>query len=321
MNRNRNIINLRMFDSVEGTDYPQNQNRAADFAPAISTDFTTRIADNIQTLQTILGITNMTPMAAGTLIKIYKWKSITLAQQVGEGEVIPLTKAERELAKTIELTLGKHRRQTTAEAIQRVGRARAINEADEKLISAVRKDIKTNFFTAISTGTGIGDGGSAATLQGVLAKIWGKMQKYYEDKDVTPIYFVSSDDVADYLGTANITVQTAFGFSYIENFLGLGLTIVNPNLSKGTVLGTARENLNGAYVPGTGGDLAQSFALTADSTGLVGMTHQANTNNASIDTLLFCSVVFYPEFIDGVFKGTIGASGATGATGATGTGA
>ena len=35
------------------------------------------------------------------------------------------------------------------------------------------------------------------------------------------------------------------------------------------------------------------------------MTHQANTNNASIDTLLFCSVVFYPEFIDGVFKGII----------------
>lgn len=310
MNRNRNLINLRMFDDdpAPAATYPDNQNRAADFAPAISTDFTTRIADNIQTLQTILGITNMTPMAAGTLIKIYKWKSITLAQQVAEGEVIPLTKAERELAKTIELTLGKHRRQTTAEAIQRVGRARAINEADEKLISAVRKDIKTNFFTAISTGTGIGDGGTAATLQGALAKIWGKMQRYYEDKDVTPVYFVSSDDVADYLGTANITVQTAFGFSYIENFLGLGLTIVNPNLSKGTVLGTARENLNGAYVPGTGGDLAQSFALTADSTGLVGMTHQANTNNASIDTLLFCSVVFYPEFIDGVFKGTISAT-------------
>lgn len=310
MNRNRNLINLRMFDDnpAPAATYPDNQNRAADFAPAISTDFTTRIADNIQTLQTILGITNMTPMAAGTLIKIYKWKSVTLAQQVAEGEVIPLTKAERELAKTIELTLGKHRRQTTAEAIQRVGRARAINEADEKLISEVRKSVKTNFFGAISSGTGIGDGGSAATLQGALAKIWGKMQRYYEDKDVTPVYFVSSDDVADYLGTANITVQTAFGFSYIENFLGLGLTIVNPNLSKGTVLGTARENLNGAYVPGTGGDLAQSFALTADSTGLVGMTHQANTNNASIDTLLFCSVVFYPEFIDGVFKGTISAT-------------
>ena len=44
MNKNRNLINLRMFDSVEGTDYPQNQNRAADFAPAISTDFTRTIS-------------------------------------------------------------------------------------------------------------------------------------------------------------------------------------------------------------------------------------------------------------------------------------
>jgi hypothetical protein len=312
MNKNRNLIkyyNLRMFDdpepATEPVTEPANQNRAADFAPAISTDFTSRITENIQTLQTILGITNMTPMAAGTLIKVYKWADITLPAQVGEGEVIPLTKAQRELAKTIELGLGKHRRQTTAEAIQKVGRAVAINQADEQLVSQVRKDIKSTFFTAISTGTGLGDAGSAATLQGALAKVWGKLQKYYEDKDVTPVYFVSSEDVADYLGSAAITVQTAFGFSYIENFLGLGLTIVNPTLSKGQVIGTARENLNGAYVPATGGDLSQAFSLTSDSTGLVGMTHQANTSNASIDTLLFCSVVFYPEFIDGVFKATI----------------
>lgn len=315
MNKNRNLMkyfNLRMFDDdpvvsdpEPTTTVPENQNQAADFAPSISIDFTTRITENIQTLQTILGITNMTPMAAGTLIKVYKWASVTLPAQVGEGEVIPLTKAQRELAKTIELNLGKHRRQTTAEAIQKVGRAIAINQADEQLVSQVRKDIKGSFFDAISSGTDLGDAGSAATLQGALAKVWGKLQKYYEDKDVTPVYFVSSEDVADYLGSAAITVQTAFGFSYIENFLGLGLTIVNPTLAKGTVIGTARENLNGAYVPATGGDLSQAFSLTADSTGLVGMTHQANTNNASIDTLLFCSVVFYPEFIDGVFKGTI----------------
>lgn len=308
MNKNRNLIkyfDLRMFDDPAPAADPENQNQAADFEPAISIDFTSRIADNIQTLQTILGITNMTPMAAGTLIKVYRYKTITLAQQVGEGEVIPLTKVERELAKTIELGLGKHRRQTTAEAIQKVGRARAINEADEKLVAEVRKGVKSNFFDAISTGNDLGSAGSAATLQGALAKVWGKLQKYYEDKDVTPVYFVSSEDVSEYLGTAPITVQTAFGFSYIENFLGLGLVIVTPTLTKGTVLGTARENLNGVYVPATGGDLSQSFGLTADTTGLVGMTHQANTNNASIDTLLFCSVVFYPEYIDGVFRATV----------------
>ena len=93
MNKNRNLIkyfNLRMFDDPEPAAeestsiVPENQNQAADFAPAISIDFTSRITENIQTLQTILDITSMTPMAAGTLVKIYKWKSITLAAQVGE---------------------------------------------------------------------------------------------------------------------------------------------------------------------------------------------------------------------------------------------
>ena len=108
MNRNKNLMNLRMFDggAAAATTVPENQNQSTDFAPAISIDFTSRITENIQTLQTILGITNMTPMAAGTLIKMYKYKTITLAQQVGEGEIIPLTKVERILAKTIELGLG-----------------------------------------------------------------------------------------------------------------------------------------------------------------------------------------------------------------------
>lgn len=321
MNRNRKMaMNLRMFDGgSSASNVPQNQNQAADFAPAISIDFTSRITENIQTLQTILGITSMKPMNAGSLIKMYKYKTIQLAQQVAEGEVIPLTKVERILAKTIELPLGKHRRQTTAEAIQKNGRARAINEADNKLVAEVRRTVKTDFFSAI--GSGLGHAAAGTTLQAALAHVWGAMQAYYDDMDVTPVYFVSSEDVADYLANATITVQTAFGFSYIENFLGLGLTIVHPKLTKGTVIGTAKENLNGAYVPATGGDLAEAFQLTADSSGLVGMTHQANSNNASIDTLLFCSVVFYPELLDGVFKATIGAEGATGATGATGTGA
>lgn len=323
MNRNKNIMNLKMFDGgAAASTAPENQNQSTDFAPAISIDFTSRITENIRTLQTILGITSMKPMNAGSLIKMYKYKTITLAQQVAEGEIIPLTKVERVLAKTIELPLGKHRRQTTAEAIQKHGRARAINEADNKLVAEVRRTVKTDFFSAIGEGLGHADAGD--NLQEALANVWAELNDFYDDMDVTPVYFVSSKDVAKTLGKSQITTQTAFGFSYIENFLGLGLVIVHPKLTPGTVIGTAQENLNGAYVPATGGDLAQAFQLTADPSGLVGMTHQANSNNASIDTLLFCSVVFYPELLDGVFKASIGAEGATGATGATaaaGTGA
>ena len=125
---------------------------------------------------------------------------------------------------------------------------------------------------------------------------------------VTPIYFVSSEDLADYLGNAQITLQTAFGMSYIENFLGLGTVIVSPELEKGKVIASAKENINGAYVPANSGDVAQTFNLTSDATGLIGMTHNIDGKTATFETLLFSGVIFFPEFLDGVIVSSIQAS-------------
>lgn len=274
---------------------------STDLEPGISIDFTSRISNNIKSLMDILGITELEPMASGTQIKMYTMSKTNSPSQVGEGEDIPLTKIERKLAKTIDLALKKYRKNTTAEAIQRVGRDLAINSTDEKMVSEIQKDIKGAFYTALGTGTGTAEG---TNLQTTLANLWAKLQTRYEDMDVSPVYFIHPSDVADYLGTAQVSMQTSFGFTYIENFLGLGTAIITPAVTEGSPIATAKENLNGAYVP-AGGDVAQTFALTFDSTGLVGMTHQVQTNNASVDTLLFSGVVFFPEYVDGVFKGTI----------------
>ena len=293
--KNKEFRMLQLFAAEEGTTL------STDLAPAISVDFTTRIAQNIVELQQLLGITDLVPMAAGTDVKIYKWTVEDLADQVGEGEEIGLTKVKRTLANTITLDLDKYRRNTTAEAIQRVGRSIAINQSDEKLIQKVQKGIKGSLYTALKAGTGTATG---ANLQVVLANLWAKLQEYYEDEDVNPVYFVNPQDVADYLGTAQITMQNAFGFTYIENFLGLGTAIVSPQVTAKKPIATAKENLRGAYVP-MSGDVAQTFNLTADTTGLVGMTHSTKTGNATVDTLLMSCVKFFPEFQDGVFVGTI----------------
>ena len=274
---------------------------AADLEPAISVDFTSRIQQNITELQRVLGISDMLPMSAGTDIKIYKMSRKNTPSQVGEGETIPLTEIERKLVKTITLDLNKYRKNTTAEAIQKVGRNMAVNQTDEKLISEIQKDIKKTFYTTLATGTGTATG---TNLQVTLANLWAKLQTYYEDMDVRPIYFINPQDVADYLGTAQITMQTAFGFTYIENFLGLGTAVVSPQVTAKTPIATAQENLNGAYAP-VSGDVAQTFGLTYDASGMIGMTHQMKSENATIDTLIMSNVVFYPEYVDGVFKGTI----------------
>lgn len=281
---------------------PTNETVTTDLAPAISVDYTSRIAENIAALQELLGVTELQPMAAGSTIKVYS-ETVTMGTQVAEGEQLNLSKVSRQVAATYELTLKKYLKEVTAESIQKFGRDRAINRTDDKLIGEIRKGIKTDFFTLLGTGTGTAASGS--TLQQVLANVWAALQTTFEDKDVTPVFFVSPTDVANYLGLATITMQTAFGFSYVENFLGLGKAIINPGLTAGTVIGTVEENLNGAYVPATGGDLAESFNLTSDESGLVGMVHMPNVSNASIDTLLFSGVKFYPELLNGVIKGTI----------------
>lgn len=296
-------MNRRDFKALQLFAAPTNTIVAADLEPAISIDFTSRIQQNITELREVLGISDLIPMAAGTDIKIYELKKVNTPSQVGEGETIPLTEIKRTLKSTITLDLDKYRKNTTAEAIQKVGRNMAVNQTDEKLISEIQKDIKKAFYTALATGTGTTTG---TDLQTALANLWAKLQTRYEDMDVTPVYFINPQDVADYLGTAQIEMQTAFGFTYIENFLGLGTAIISPQVTAKSVFATAKENLNGAYVP-VSGDVAQTFGLTYDTTGTIGMTHQMKTDNATIDTLIMSCVKFFPEYADGVFKATISA--------------
>lgn len=293
-------FNLQLFAA-------ENTNVAADLEPAISIDCVSKINGNIDELREVLGVTEMDAMASGTTIKVWRMEQVNTPAQVAEGETINLTKVERKLAKTIELVLKKYRRNTTAEAIQKVGRDIAINKTDEKLISGIQKEIKADFYNVLASGTGEATG---TTLQSTLSATWGEIQKVHEDEDATPIYFVSSEDVAEYLGSAQVTMQQAFGMSYIKDFLGLGTVIVSPKLAKGKVIGTAKENLHGAYIPANSGDVARTFGLTSDATGLVGMTHQTVSGNATVDTLVMSGVVFYPEFLDKVIVGTISSTGA-----------
>lgn len=281
-----------------------NITKTTDLEPAISVDFTSRIATTLKALQEVLGITAMQPMAEGTQIKIYKYSKTNSPAQVAEGEKINLTKIERKLVATKELTIKKYRREATAEAIQRSGKAVAINGCDAKLVNELQKDIKADFFTMVTGTTGVTTATAGATLQAACANAWASLNDKFEDEDVNAVYFINPVDLAGYLGKAEITMQTSFGLSYISNFLGLGTVIVSPKVTAGTIFATAKENLNGAYVP-TSGALGEVFGLTTDETGMVGMVHTPKTETASIETLLLASVLFYPERADGIVKAAI----------------
>lgn len=281
----------------------ENTTRSTDVDPAISIDHVNRIVNNIDTLTKALGITAMKAMPAGNVIKRYKTTVTKGGRQPEEGDIVPLTKVERKPLAPITLELTPYRKLTTAQAIQKTGRAIALDETDTALMEEIQKDVRNAFFTML-TAAGATDAAGGKNLQNAVAQAWGSLAEYYNDKSVTSVFFINSLDMADYLGSATITTQNVFGVQYLENFLGLGNAFVTPLVPKGSVYATARENLNGAYADQSG-DIATSFDLTYDESGMVGMTHSRADDRASIQTLVMSGVVFYTEDAAGVIKSDI----------------
>lgn len=279
-----------------------------DIAPEITIDHVNRLKNNILALRNVLGVTSMTALPAGSKVKIYEVKKQNNPAQVPEGEIIELTKIDRKKVAEIEMKLLKYRKLTTAEAIQQSGMMNAVYATDDKLIKSIQQDIRVRFFELITGGTGLATTEEVTAdfaLQNAFAAIWGELHKKFEDSDVTPVYFVNPLDVAKYLKhKAFTTTPQTFGFKYLEDFLGLGSVIIDSLVPQGKVFGTCKENLNGAYVPASGG-VAQALQLSADPTSLILMKHYEENDRASVGTLALTGVVFYPEFKDGIFKADV----------------
>lgn len=277
----------------------------ADLARAREIDFTLSFSENVKKLMEALGVTRKIAKVAGTVLKSYKSTGTLESGVVGEGETIPLSKYKTEPVTYGEIALKKYRKATTAEAIIDKGYDQAVNMTTDRMLKDVQKGIRADFFTFLATGkakvSGVG-------LQAALAQGWGKLKTLFEDDEVGTVYFINPLDIADYLATANITMQTAFGMSYIENFMGLGTVFMNSSVPKGKFYATAKDNLVYYYIPVGGADLAEVFSFTSDETGYIGIHEEADyTNLTAFDTVVHGSTLF-AERIDGVVVGTISAA-------------
>lgn len=265
-----------------------------DVAPAISVDLVSNLVTSIRSLQEVLGVTDLTAMPEGAIVNMYNTTVGDLQPQTTEGDVIPLTEVTQQAVDPITISLNLYRKLVTAQAIQKVGRERAIYDTDRALIGKVRNSIKNGFYTSLASAVTETQSEGLTSLQEALARAWASLHTAYVDFDVEPVHFVNPLDVADYLGKATITTQTAFGFDYVENFLGLGTVIFAPNITANSVISTAKENLRGAYVPANGA-VGQEFDLTADESGLVGITHSRNLERGAIESMLATGVKFFAD--------------------------
>ena len=286
------------------TDAETNVIKKAQMAKVRELDFAQLFGENVQNLLKMLGVTRKIPVTAGTALKVLKVTGTLASGAVPEGEIIPLSQYATTYTTVAEATLNKWRKATTAEAILKGGYDQAVNETNKKMLLDIQKAIRSQFVTFLGTGTGTATG---VGLQAALANAWGKMQVLFEDDAVQMVTFVNPMDVSDYLGKANITVQTAFGLNYVENFLGLGTLIMTGAISQGSFYSTAAENIVAYYINvSEANGIGDAFDFTTDAeTGMIGIHEDGNYQRMQEETVAISGITLFAERLDGVIKGTI----------------
>lgn len=275
----------------------------SDLARVRQIDFVSQFGYSTKKLMELLGVMRLIPKQAGTMLKRHSVVGTLEDGNVAEGDIIPLSKYTTVETPVGEIALKKWRKATSAEAILDKGYDQAVDETNDKMLQDIQGNIRTGIVGSLTI-----DGqptASGSNTQAALADAWGKLAVIFENDAVETVYFLNPMDVASYLATAQITIQQAFGFSYVENFLGLGTVILNSGIAAGTFKATAKQNMVGYYVPANEDDLAKAFDFVSDETGLIAVHEYADYDRLTADSTFLSGIKIFADNAGGVISGTI----------------
>ena len=304
----------------------ENTIKSADVAAKVADrEFVRAFDEDVRKLVEVLGIFEPIRRAPNTALKYYETSGVLQSGVVGEAEDIPLSKYTRSGEHIASLSWNKWAKETTLEAISANSYEEAVRQTDKQFIKDIQKGIRKQMYDFLKTGTGrITLGGQsqvvATTLQPTLANIWAQMQLDFENTDASPLYFANPVDLAAYLGTAQITTQTAFGMTYISNFLGMYPMVLASDVPQGTIITTPRENLHIYYAHASE---AEGFDFESrDETGYIGIHHDPTYKNMTFQTYAVSALAPFCDFLDKIYIAGINKeiepTGETGETGVTG---
>lgn len=275
-------------------------------------DFVTRFGDNWETLRNIIGIMRPIRKAPGTSLVSYT-ADVTLEDgSVAAGAVIPYSKATITQAAKTDLKIQKHATAVPIEDVDKYGAEIAVEKADDAFLTKLQNIVMSNFFTFLATGT---LEKTAKTWQEALAKAQGEVLNKFAtiQKDVTSVVgFANILDAYDYLGAADVTVQTQFGLTYIENFMGYSTLFLLPEtqVARNKVFATPVENINLYYCDPSDSDFAKlglSYTVQGE-TNLIGFHAQGNYSTAVGETYALMGMALWAEYLDGIANITISAT-------------
>ena len=276
-------------------------------------DFVTRFGDNWEALRNILGIMRPIRKTPGTSLVSYTAEIALESGAVEPGEVIPYSKATITQAAKADLTIEKYAKAVPIEDVNKYGAEIAVEKSDDAFLTKLQNVVLTKFYTFLKTGTLTK---TATTWQDALAKAQGEVLNKFAtmQKDVTAVVgFANILDAYDYLGTADITVQTQFGLTYIEDFLGYSTLFLLPatQIDRNMVIATPVENIDLYYIDPGDSEFARLGLnyTTQGETNLIGFHAQGNYSTAVGESYALMGMALWAEYLDGIAKITVSAGG------------
>ena len=273
-------------------------------------DFVTRFNKNWDTLRKIMGISRPIKKSAGTTLKSYVTKVTLQSGNVGEGESVPYSLAEVEEVAYGDITIEKYKKAVSIEAVAKYGAEVAVEKTDDEFLNQLQGVVLTNFYTFLNTGalTGVEN-----TWQMALAMAKGRVLDKFAamDKTVTEVVgFANILDAYQYIGAADITVQTAFGIDYVENFMGYKtLFLMNAkDIKRGDVIALPVDNIDLYYIDPNESDfkkLGLEFRVQGD-TNLIGFHVEGNYDTVVGENLAIMGMKLWAEHLDGIAVISVG---------------
>lgn len=284
-------------------------------------DFVTRFNDNWDALRTILGIMRPIRKTPGTQLISYT-ADVTLEDgDVDPGNVIPYSKATIIQATKADLTIKKYAKAVPIEDVDKYGAEIAVEKSDDAFLTKLQNVVLGDFYTFLNTGSLTG---TATTWQAALAKAQGEVLNKFAGmaKDVTSVVgFANVLDAYDYLGAADITVQTQFGINYVKDFMGYSTLFLlpatvsgNTAIARNTVIATPVENIDLYYADPGDSEFARlglNYTVQGE-TNLIGFHAQGNYSTAVGESYAIMGMKLWAEYLDGIAKITVSPGGLIG---------
>ncbi len=270
-------------------------------------DFVTRFGDNWDALRNMMGIMRPIRKTPGTKLVSYKASvdgTLQGGATVAEGDEIPLTKMKVEPVTYGDIEVAKYAKSVTIESVAKYGADVAVEKTDEAFLVALQNKVLADFYTFLDTGTLTL---TEATWQRALAMAKGKVLDKFAgmDKDVTEVVgFANILDAYGYLGDKDIVVQTAFGISYVENFLGYRTLFLLPDkyIAANKVIALPVENIDLYYIDPSDSEFAKlglNYTVQGE-TNLIGVHVEGDYSRATGDMFAIMGMKLWAEYLDGI---------------------